>query len=268
MERSHQSPGNPRRLGQHLLSLRIGTFTQSVVGVTPAPAGAKSGLWTLDPRTARLVGSLLSPAVGPNLEGADSPPQSYSICMTVLSKNWVISKLPVPPPRALSVQQICCSQPSLASTLQFPQKRRSRVAKNCVFPAPQLRLCRPCPPSHLPTLVSPQKHTHAHTRVPFPYFPPLPTSHGFPCSPPGSQGWKEPARSSVLLSPPRTVDWIFSVTSLTRYLHPLREHLQGWGVDYLPRQPSAFGLLCCISSTRRRFFCVPSMASHLLCLLP
>lgn len=156
------------RHGQHLQSLRTWHLhaipRPPVDGVSPAPAGAQGRLRTLDP-VAQLLVSLLSAAVGPNLEGADSHPQSQSICLTVLNENWVISKLPVRPSRALSVQQICCSHPSLASHCGFP-RRDSRVAKNCVFPAPQLRhfgTLSPLPSSHLPTLVSPQKHTHAHT---------------------------------------------------------------------------------------------------------
>lgn len=126
-------------------------------------------------------------------------------------------------------------------TLWFPQKRQqsgqelrlpSSTAKtfwDSVTPAL-------LSPPH--TCKPPETHTCTHTRVPFPHCPPLPTSCRFPCSPPTPWlGWKEPPRSSVLLSPPRTVAWISSVRFSTRHLHPLHEHLQGRGVYYLPTQP-------------------------------
>lgn len=181
-----------------------------VDGVIPAPAGAQGRLRTLDP-VAQLLVSLLSAAVGPNLEGADSHPQSHSICLTVLNENWVISKLPVRPSRALSVQQICCSHPSLASALWFPQKRQ-QSGQELPLPSSTTKTfwdsVAPALLSPPHTCKPPETHTCIHTRVPFPHCPPLPTSYRFPCSPPTPWlSWKEPPRSLVLLSPPRTVAW-------------------------------------------------------------
>lgn len=171
----------------------------------------------------------------PEPEGTDSHPKSHSIGMAILNENWVISRLPVPPSRVLSVQQICCSHLSLASASGFPSRDRAGWPR-AVFPAPQLRKFRTQTP--LPSLPPPLR-THMYThQSPFttlptsPHKPPPPLL--FSTSSLAPRAGRSP-QDHWFFPPPRAVAWTSSVKSQPRHPHPLLKHRQGWGVYYLPR---------------------------------
>lgn len=156
-------------------------------------AGAKSGLQTLDPRMAQLVGSLLPHLLGQIIwstqRGPVSYPHSHSTCTTVLTKNLSSAGCLSLLPRLCRSQQACCSHPSLASVPWFPQKREGRLVSNCLFLAPwrrQFWILPSLPPPH--AFCQSQEHTHVHTSQPlFSHRPPSPCS---PLTPrlPGLEG--------------------------------------------------------------------------------
>lgn len=208
-------------------------------------AGAKSGLQTLDPRMAQLVGSMLPHLLGQIIwstqRGTVSYPHSHSTCTTVLTKNLSSAGCLSLLPRLCRSQQACCSHPSLASAPWFPQKREGRLVSNCLFLAPwrrQFWILPSLPPPH--AFCQSQEHTHVHTSQPLFSHRPPPL---FSTDSPAPRTGRNPQGHLVLLSPLRIAAWMSSARSPPRLLHLLLAHLQGQGAHYLPRQVSAFRLL-------------------------